>query len=54
MKKCKHTPKPADLQECVKWRIEMSRKGYVQTQCKSCGAWAIWKKEKLPTVNNSA
>lgn len=54
MKKCKHTPKPTDFQECLKWRIEMSRKGYVQHQCKACGSWAIWKKGKLPTVNNNA
>lgn len=46
MRKCKHTPKPEGFLQHLEWRIDMSRKGYVQHQCKTCGAWAIWKKEK--------
>lgn len=47
MKQCKHTKKLGLPPMYIKWRIEMSRKGYVLTQCEVCGAWAVWKKERV-------
>lgn len=43
MAKCKHTKKPDA--RALEWRVEMSRKGYVQTQCPGCGEWAVWRKK---------
>ena len=45
MKQCKHTKKPEGFLQHLAWRIEMFRKGYVQTKGPGCGSWAIWKKD---------
>lgn len=50
VKQCKHTKKLGLPPMYLKWRHEMSLKGYVQTQCKACGAWAIWKKGHVGVI----